>query len=359
MEKTRKNTLKIVFETAAKVPMYMDVLRFVGKTLKLSPASIHSIYKDENEQRFYIKFIDETSFNLFTRAIEEHYIFDYVDCSTAFVRLEVASSLFRYVRIFNLPPEIEDKEIAAALERYGLIRQHVREKYPADCGFVVFSGVRGVHMEISKELPASMVIGHCKARLYYDGLKNKCFHCKSEGHLKAECPKLAKLREAQNGDGSNHAGSFSQVLANATIGASHSPAIMGTNFTAFPVMGGQGKAGTSSVDKPIRPSGNQPNSSGSSSGTTKPPEERAEVASHSAADIGVKAKGDTTKRPPVSSPEKGSGSEEDKPPKKQPFVEPKQPESPIDALERRSRTQEREGRGSKSPRRSRSRNATK
>lgn len=234
MDKTRKNTLKIVFGTAAKIPQHMDVLRFVGVTLKISAASVHSIYKDENEQQFYIKFIDDAAFNLFTATIEEQYTFDYIDLSTTVVRLDVASSLFRYVRIFNLPPEIEDKDIAMVLGQFGVIRQHVREKYPAVYGFSVYSGVRGVHMEISKEIPANLFIGHYKARLYYEGLKNKCFYCKGEGHLKASCPKLGSLKAQQNG------GQYSHVLANAIIGSASNQDVATLNMTSMPVLPNRG-----------------------------------------------------------------------------------------------------------------------
>lgn len=366
MDQTRKNTLKIVFGQGDKVPMYMDVLRFAGRKLELAQTDVHSIYKDEMQHQFFIKFMDEYSFIEFARSMEEHYLFEYGDCSSTYVRLEVASSLFRYVRIFNLPPEIDDKEIAMALEKFGVIRQHVREKYPADCGFVVFSGVRGVHMEISKELPANLFIGHCKARLYYEGLRNKCFYCKSEGHLKAECPKLAKLKASQNDDESTQTGSYSQVLANAVIGASASPVLGSLNMTSFPIIGTPnrstepGAAKEKPASKYIIPK--QPEQP-STSGEKRTPTDKAE--NQADAETG-NTKGDLSKRPKDSSSDDGSGAD-DKPPKKQQLVQPKADDKPpkkqhpkaeeslIDALGRRSRTMERDGSGPRSTSASRSR----
>lgn len=209
MDKVRKNTLKVVFTSGVRAPAHLDVIRFTANVLKIPAPEVHTIYKDENDRCFYIKFLDEPDFNCFVSGIEEQYRFEYGDGESTFVKLEVASRLFRYVRIFNLPPEVDDKDIAAALSQFGTIRQHVRERYPADYGYAVFSGIRGVHMEIGKEIPANLYIGHFKARLYYEGLKNRCFFCKQEGHLKAECPKMKSIKASAT------VGSYSGVVTGA------------------------------------------------------------------------------------------------------------------------------------------------
>ncbi|XP_055589326.1 uncharacterized protein LOC129741612 [Uranotaenia lowii] len=153
----------------------------------------------------------------------------------------MASKLFRYIRIFNLPPETEDKEIAAAMSRYGKIHQFVRERYPAEYEYPVYSGIRGVHMELEKEIPASLFIGHFRARIYYDGLKNRCFLCKAEGHLKVDCPKLISVRE---GETKNVAGSsktveqqkplYSHVAASLKVAVTEQPQPT-TSMTTLPL----------------------------------------------------------------------------------------------------------------------------
>ncbi|KAL1403769.1 hypothetical protein pipiens_019217 [Culex pipiens pipiens] len=192
----RKNTVRLVFGPGVKVPSYLEVLKFTMNNLKLSAADMHTIYKDENGGQFYVKLVDEESFAAFIADTDEEYIFKFEDGSTAKVTVEQASRIFRYVRIFNLPPEIEDSAIQYVMGQYGTIRQHVRERFPSEMKVDIFNGVRGVHMEVSKEIPAHLYVGHFRARFFYEGLKNKCFFCKAEGHVKQNCPKLAAISTA-------------------------------------------------------------------------------------------------------------------------------------------------------------------
>lgn len=195
----RKNTLKICFQAGDKVPSNLEVLKFVTGNMMLGAADLHSVYKDENDGSFYVKFMDEPTFTEYCGLLEELYLFTYDDGTRTPVTLVVASRIFRYVRIFNKPPEIDDKTIALVLGQFGTIRQHVRERYSPDCNLNIYNGVRGVHMEVAKEIPAGLYIGHFRARIYYDGLKNRCFHCKQEGHLKSGCPKLANSSSGSGG----------------------------------------------------------------------------------------------------------------------------------------------------------------
>lgn len=195
----RKNTVKLVFGPNSKVPSHLEVLKFSIGNLKLTAADIHSIYKEENGGQFYVKLMDEPTFSAFIADSDEQYTFKYDDGSQTKVQVDQACRIFRYVRIFNLPPEIEDREIQYVLGQYGTIRQHVKERFPNELNVNIFTGVRGVHMEISKEIPAHLYVGHFRARIFYEGLKNKCFYCKSEGHEKSNCPKLAAATSGDAG----------------------------------------------------------------------------------------------------------------------------------------------------------------
>ncbi|XP_055601651.1 uncharacterized protein LOC129750675 [Uranotaenia lowii] len=237
MEKIRKNTIKIAFGASAKPPLYLDIFKFVGNTLAIQASSVHSLYKDENERCCYIKFIDETVFNSFTCKMAAEYPFSYDDGTMITVRLNVASKIFRYIRVFNLPPEIDDKEIAAVLGQFGTIEEQVRERFATNSSFPVFNGIRGVLMEVDKEIPANIFIANFKVRIFYEGMRNRCFLCKNEGHLKAECPKLAsyKIGNMESNAPRIEPISFSQVLKNETVGATRNTRSSTTNMTTLSI----------------------------------------------------------------------------------------------------------------------------
>lgn len=71
MDKVRKNTLKVVFASGVRAPAHLDVIRFTANVLKIPAPEVHTIYKDENDRCFYIKFLDEPDFNCFVSGIEE------------------------------------------------------------------------------------------------------------------------------------------------------------------------------------------------------------------------------------------------------------------------------------------------
>lgn len=132
--------------------------------------------------------------------------FKYRNGTSTSVVMSDADESYKYIRIFNLPPEIEDKDLHQVLSSFGVVRHLVRERYHQDTGFPVYSTVRGAHMEVSKEIPSQIRVKHFQARVFYDGLVNKCFICKSSEHIKANCPRKVAKSSVENGK------SFSAVL---------------------------------------------------------------------------------------------------------------------------------------------------
>lgn len=97
----------------------------------------------------------------------------------------------KYVRLFYLPPEVPDREIAEFFKRFGVVKKIVHEKRSMASGFNCFSGVRGIYMDVTTEIPPQVYICNNRCRVFYSGMQEKCFVCKATDHLKPDCPNRA------------------------------------------------------------------------------------------------------------------------------------------------------------------------
>lgn len=82
--------------------------------------------------------------------------------------------------MFDLPPELSDDSLVQVLGSYGKVERVVREKFPANLGLSHMpTGVRGVHIDVSKEIPPCVDVLNWKGRIVYSGLKDTCFLCQA------------------------------------------------------------------------------------------------------------------------------------------------------------------------------------
>ena len=153
--------------------------------------------------------------------------FSYSDGTLANVTVGDAGGVSKYVRIFGLPPEVEDDRIEETLRKYGKVQQLYRERYPEETGFPIWNGVRGVFMEVMDAIPAQVCIQGIKARIYYEGLSNKCFVCGSTDHVKANCKVRGKVQEKPVGSSMKELSSFASVLANCSASSQSDKSVSG------------------------------------------------------------------------------------------------------------------------------------
>lgn len=170
------------------MPNDMEVFGFFRK-LGFKPESLKAMYKEVKEYSVYAVFKTEGEMLAAMAKVKSSVAFDYVNGQSVMVTVTIAGCTVRYVRLFGLPPDIMDSEIETVLSRYGKIFRMVRERYGTDTGYPIWNGVRGVHMEVSRDIPAMLHVLHFQARVYYDGLVNKCFTCGEVDHKKVDCPK--------------------------------------------------------------------------------------------------------------------------------------------------------------------------
>jgi RNA recognition motif-containing protein len=183
----RLNTIKVEFGERCARPTNHELIGF-AIMLELLPDDIHTLYQDTNDDCIYIKFneVDQMKKVL---AKHKKVSFLYNNGDSTEVVMSEAQGSSRYVRVFNVPPEIEDKEVREAFQHYGTVHSVEREKYPDVFGFTVYNGVRGVCIDMKKLMPAVVSVKNFRAKIFHRGLNDKCFLCHSVEHYEENCPK--------------------------------------------------------------------------------------------------------------------------------------------------------------------------
>lgn len=189
MEYARKNTIKVRFGDQARSPTDGEMVTFIARNLGIKPEQVSHLYHDPYEKCIVIKFANEP---LMKMCLEQHVgeeSFGYAGGQYTKVMITDGNEEIKYVRLFYLPPEVPDREVAEFLNKFGLVKKIIHEKRPMASGFRCFSGTRGIYMDVTKEIPPQVYICNYRCRIYYSGMQEKCFICKATDHLKPDCPR--------------------------------------------------------------------------------------------------------------------------------------------------------------------------
>lgn len=188
MEYARKNTVKVRFGDQTRSPSDGEMVTFVARSMGIKPEQVSHLYHDPYEKCVVIKFTNET---LMKMCLEQHVgekSFGYSNGQFTKVMITDGNEEMKYVRLFYLPPEVPDREIANFFMKFGVVKKIVHEKRAMASGFNCFSGVRGIYMDVTKEIPPQVYICNYRCRVFYSGMQEKCFVCKATDHLKPDCP---------------------------------------------------------------------------------------------------------------------------------------------------------------------------
>lgn len=208
MEPEKELTIRIHFDAGQRKPKDAEIFKFF-RDHEWKCEELAAMYREDHS--VYIKF---QSMELMRKALLRlgpKTTFRYADGTETETTVMDAGGILQYVRIFGLTPEIGDDEIKKEMDKYGKVKQSCREKYGTESGYPIWNGVRGVFMEVRKELPPQIKVSGKIARVYYEGLRDKCFGCGSEGHRKVDCP---ERRSAGTASLSMQRSSFAQVVTN-------------------------------------------------------------------------------------------------------------------------------------------------
>ena len=189
--KLRKNTFCGIFEENAQAARALDVHRIVFVKLGLKHEDVRCVQLELGIKKFFIKLESEEKL----REVLARRSVDYVlpDGTSTKVKLEDAGQGLVNVRVFRLPPEVDNNIVRSALSRYGNVLEVYEEKWANYEGAGLPNGVRGVKMEIQSgvNIPSWLKIKGVEVKTDYFGQVETCRKCHNRGHNLYECPQRA------------------------------------------------------------------------------------------------------------------------------------------------------------------------
>jgi len=105
------------------------------------------------------------------------------------VCLEVAGMGMRLIRLTNLPPEVTERNISAALASYGEIVSIQDELCSKTCSYKVANGDKVMTMKLAKHHPSQMNVAGRRATPSCDGQPVTSYGCGDSRHINQAWPR--------------------------------------------------------------------------------------------------------------------------------------------------------------------------
>lgn len=189
----RKCTLCIEFNKLSRkvLPSSLEIHNWIVDVIGITNDQVHTAYYDTDLCCFFVKLLNPVLLDKILMKFGGEAEFRYRDSSVSTVLIYNAEVEYKNVRVFNLPPEVENCYLKEVLTSYGDVKSIRNELWSKQHRLQCFSGVRSVEMHIRKNIPSNLMICGYKARISYEGQVGTCFLCNESGHERSECPNRA------------------------------------------------------------------------------------------------------------------------------------------------------------------------
>jgi hypothetical protein len=181
-------TAKATLPDNAEKPSQAEMVKFLFETLGRKCEEIKSMYLSVSGKAIFFRCYKEETM----RELVDTYDgaqFKFESGAVARVQMTQESESQKYVRVWGIPPDAPDSDVARFFGNYGEVKRIVREKYPKELNCPIETGVRGIYMDLRQEMPHFLYIRNFRIKIHYDGMKERCFGCGSTDHIRAKCPK--------------------------------------------------------------------------------------------------------------------------------------------------------------------------
>jgi hypothetical protein len=188
----RQNTIVFTFDPKSPRISAFDIHEWIYEHLHLPGRYIKMAQIDGLRRQMYIKFVDFQRLQDILHLTNGQLEYRHGNGEISLVRIELAATSTKRVRIASLPPEVPDEFVRTALLRYGKVKEIQEESWSKAYRYSVANGIRIVVIALAKHIPSHMTMAGNRVLVSYEGHPMTCHDCNETGHLYQVCPNRRK-----------------------------------------------------------------------------------------------------------------------------------------------------------------------
>jgi hypothetical protein len=154
----------------------------------LQEDAVSMIQIDGPRRRVYIKLVNNQQMNKIIQDTNDTLTYKSDNGEQSNVTIETAGMGTHEIHIATLPPEITDRTITEALNKYGEVIDIKEEYWTKLYRNKVSNGIRLAKTKLKHHLPPRMIIAGHTADVSYTGQPQTCFACHETSHIFQQCP---------------------------------------------------------------------------------------------------------------------------------------------------------------------------
>lgn len=187
----RKCTLRFEFDKSTRnvQPSSLEIHEWIVHVIGITTDHVHTAYYDTELYCFFVKLLNPVFLEKILQKHGGKADYRHRDGSVSTVLISNADIEYKNVRVFNLPPEVDNCYLRDVLSKYGQVKQIRNERWSSQHLLQCYNGVRSVEMHIKVNIPSHIVVCGYKGQVIYTGQTATCYICNESGHLRQDCPR--------------------------------------------------------------------------------------------------------------------------------------------------------------------------
>jgi len=184
----RHKTVVCSFDPSSPRIIARDIREWVHATLRIPEHKVTMIQIDRIKKQVFINLSDNESVHALLSETGRQTENKYPSGELSVVNLVLAGKDTKRIRVANLPPEVPNDTLRAALAPFGKVLDIHAEMWSKAYRYPVANGIRQVSITLTRHVLSHLTVAGYRVLLTYDGKPATCYVCGEGDRMYSTCP---------------------------------------------------------------------------------------------------------------------------------------------------------------------------